>query len=179
MPRTTITSLSAAILLAVSMPFAASAVDAEDEPGAAAAAFDRLKKLEGEWRGTSSSGAQVEVSYTLTGNGTALVENYAMTEHPAMSTVYHLDGESILLTHYCVGNQPRMRASDFDGGELRFEFVDVSGIDSADEGHMHHAVISYDGGDTMRSAWTYRENGADAFVEAVTIERVARQAAHR
>lgn len=177
MSKTTITLLLVAALLAGFLPLVASAADGET---GASQAFERLKALEGQWRGTSSSGAAVEVTYALTGNGTALVETYSMSEHPAMLTVYHLDGDSILLTHYCVGNQPRMRATSFgDDGTMRFDFVDVSGLDTADEGHMHHAVVDYDGGDSMGSAWTFRQNGADAFTEKVTIERVVSLASAR
>ena len=165
--------LALTLLLATSV-----ALVADDRPSAhdAAQAFEQLKKLEGRWQGQTSSGTVVEVDYQLTGNGTALVERFAMTEHPEMTTVYTLDGDSILLTHYCVGNQPRMRASSFGaGGEIRFDFVDVSG--NTTEGHMHHALVRYDGGGRMRSDWTYRQGGADAFTEVVEIERISELAA--
>ena len=162
--------LALAILLSLA---AAVGVVAEDHASAskAAQAFEQLKNLEGHWQGSNGNGGKVEVHYQLTGNGTALLERFSMTEHPEMTTVYHLDGDSILLTHYCIGNQPRMRASSFDAeGEIRFDFVDVSGDTS--QGHMHHALVRYDGGDRMSSDWTFRQGGADAFTETVVIERV-------
>lgn len=148
---------------------------ADSAPAAstASAAFETLKQLQGSWTGKNPRGGDVEVDYEVTGGGTVLMERYRMDGHGEMLTVYHLDGESILLTHYCsVGNQPRMRASEFSGdGELRFEFVDVSGLQSGDDGHMHHALVRYQGGDSMTSDWTFRQNGKDQFTESVTIVR--------
>lgn len=141
------------------------------ETSPATSAFEVLKKLEGRWTGTSAGGAAVEVDYIVTGGGTALMERYRMGDHGEMLTVYHVDGESILLTHYCsVGNQPRMRVTDFEkNGMYRFDFVDVSG--ALQDGHMHHAVVRYDGGDAVTSDWTYRQGGEDQFTESVTIHR--------
>ena len=37
----------------------------------------------------------------------------------AMTTVYHLDGRDLVLTHYCMGgNQPRMRAKTTEGATV-------------------------------------------------------------
>lgn len=137
----------------------------------AISAFEVLKKLEGRWTGTSAGGAAVEVDYIVTGGGTALMERYRMGNHGEMLTVYHVDGESILLTHYCSGgNQPRMRVTDFEkDGTYRFDFVDVSG--ALQDGHMHHALVRYEGGDSVTSDWTYRQGGEDQFTESVTIHR--------
>lgn len=165
------------ILLACLMALSVSAEPAVDTVPTAAtspatSAFEVLKKLEGRWTGTSAGGAAIEVDYIVTGGGTALMERYRMGDHGEMLTVYHLDGDSILLTHYCsVGNQPRMRVTDFDKeGTYRFDFVDVSG--ALQDGHMHHALVRYDGGDSMSSDWTYRQGGEDQFTETATIHRV-------
>ena len=60
---------------------------------------------------------------------------------PAMMTVYYLDGDRLLLTHYCMaGNQPRMQARAFnpETGEVDFEFLDATNL-APGGGHMHNA----------------------------------------
>src|SRR5687767_11529664 len=73
------------------------------------AAFTRLKTLVGEWRADSGMG-KTHVEYELIAGGNTLLERETVEKMPPMLTVYHMDGERLLLTHYCVaGNQPRMR----------------------------------------------------------------------
>src|SRR5579863_8610060 len=80
-----------------------------DNRADAAAAFARLKTLVGEWEANRPDG-KVRLAYELTGGGSALVERQAEEKMPAMMTVYHLDGDRLILTHYCMaGNQPRMQ----------------------------------------------------------------------
>src|SRR5713226_971817 len=93
-------------LLMANLLLAAVAVQgggAKSERSNDATAFARLKTLVGEWEADTKMG-KAHVSYELIAGGTAL-------KMPAMLTVYHLDGERLLLTHYCMaGNQPRMQA---------------------------------------------------------------------
>ena len=90
------------------------------------AAFARLKRLEGSWD-EAEYGRVVE--YRLTGEGSALIEEF--TGDPPMTTVYHLDGDDLRLTHYCnAGNQPRMKAAVYQDNTLKFDFVDVTNLSS-------------------------------------------------
>jgi len=48
---------------------------------------------------------------------------------PTMTTIYHLDGEDLRMTHYCAAkNQPRLKAGHIDeaAGSVSFSFVDVT-----------------------------------------------------
>src|SRR5262245_18094678 len=84
------------------------------------AAFDRLKTLVGEWEATGDA-APAHLTYELVAGGTALLEREREANRPTMLTLYHRDGDRLLLTHYCMaGNQPRMQARPFDAaaGEL-------------------------------------------------------------
>lgn len=56
--------------------------------------FDKLKTLAGTWKGNDSEGKPINVSYKLVSNGSALMEELTMEEHPdAMITMYHLNGK--------------------------------------------------------------------------------------
>jgi hypothetical protein len=168
----------ALILVLGALPALSSAV--AEEPGPAELALERFKALEGEWVGTGGDGKEVTFRYRVVGDGTAVLEESQVGGHHDMVTVYHLDGDRLMLTHYCAaGNQPRMRSAGLDGDRVRFDFVDVTGLGSSSDGHMHHAVFRFAGPDRLWTAWTWRENGEDAFTEEIEVERVASATASR
>jgi hypothetical protein len=117
------------------------AADTQAPDSAGARMFERMRGLVGTWEGTLEwSGARtgtgkLRVNYHLTGNGSALVEDLLMTESdvPMMTTVYHLDGADLRMTHYCAAmNQPRLKATMIDDttGSASFTFVDVTNASS-------------------------------------------------
>src|SRR5215472_19167807 len=129
----------------------------------AAQAFDKLKALAGQWEATSEKG-KVTTSYEVVSGGTALLERIKISGESEMLTVYHLDGNRLVLTHYCeAGNQPTMQAEPFDpaSNQLHFRFVNATGLSSANAGHMHDAVIKLANPDEFSEDWTWRENGKD------------------
>jgi len=147
-------------------------------PGAnntgAAGAFDRLKTLAGEWEATTSQGKS-HVSYQVIAGGNAIVERDVMTDMPEMLTVYHLDGDRLLLTHYCMaGNQPRMEAKGFDpqSGELRFQFLDATNLTNPNAGHMHNVTLHFTDNNHVSSEWQFFENGQPKFTEKAQYTRV-------
>jgi hypothetical protein len=127
----------------------------------AAAAWSRLKSLVGEWEGHGSMG-KFRLTYELTAGGTALLERERGDAHPEMVTVYHLDGNRLLMTHYCAaGNQPRMEARSFNPGTgaLEFEFLDATNLASPDAGHMRSVSMKLIDGKRLASEWRFYENG--------------------
>jgi hypothetical protein len=71
-----------------------------------------------------------------------------------MVTVYHKDGNDIVLTHYCsAGNQPRMRARTVANDVLMFEFDGGTNIDPKVTSHMHSAKLEFLGPDEIRASW--------------------------
>lgn len=144
-------------LFVVSM--ASSAAEVKSLSSESAAAFERLKGLAGEWEADTTMGRS-HLSYELIGHGTALVERESFGKGPAMMTVYHMDGDRLLLTHYCMaGNQPRMRAKAFNPatGEMQFEFLDATNLPNAKAPHMHNATIQVSNGRLVQK-WQFYEN---------------------
>src|SRR5688572_4688296 len=76
--------------------------------------LDKLKALEGEWidvDGVFGKKGAVAVTYRVTAGGKTVVETFPINTPGEMVTVYHMDGNDLVLTHYCSGgNQPRMRS---------------------------------------------------------------------
>jgi hypothetical protein len=142
----------------------------------AASAFERLKALEGEWvdaDGAFGAKGAVAVTYRITGGGTAVVETFPVGTAGEMVTVYHKDGNDLLLTHYCsAGNQPRMRAKSFDGKALAFEFDGGTNIDPKVTSHMHTARLEFLGPDQIRATWqNWSKGGPDDDRGVFTVTR--------
>jgi hypothetical protein len=154
---------------------AANAADSKSGPTTnAAAGFARLKTLVGEWEATTEMG-KAHLNYELIAGGTALVERFSSEKMPAMLTVYHFNGDRLMLTHYCeAGNQPRMQAGPFnpETGELQFQFLDATNLANPSDGHMHNAKVRIVDHDHMVSEWQFYEKGEPKFTESARYTRV-------
>lgn len=158
------TALALVAVLTVVFPPATAAAD-----GGGAAVFERLKQLVGTWQGTWQPGdLDTVVTYSLTGNGSAVVEDYLLGGEVTMATIYHMDGDDLMLTHYCSrGNQPRMRLVDrrADGGDdvAEFEFVDVTNWTSG--GYSKGLKVAWLDDDRISVAYTGSRTGGSTGVE--------------
>ena len=124
--------------------------------------MEKLKSLVGTWEGKDKDGAPLEVTYKLVSAGTSLMEtiNHG-AQKDNMVTIYHLDGDNLMMTHYCsMGNQPRMKESASDKSSLTFSFVDGTNMKSGDP-HMHKLVLSWSGDNSLTQEWTMRSEGKD------------------
>jgi hypothetical protein len=149
------------------------AASPKSEAAAGPAAYARLKTLVGEWEADTGMG-KVHVSYELIAGGTSLVERESSDKMQAMLTVYYLDGDRLLLTHYCMaGNQPRMQARAFnpETGEVEFQFLDATNL-TPGAGHMHNAKIRVAGNDHYSAEWEFYENGQRKMAETAQYTRV-------
>lgn len=153
--------LSVTAALAAACCTSAAVVAQVPEP--AAAAFDKLKALAGDWidvDGSMGMKDKVAASYRVTGGGNAVVETLFGGTPMEMTTVYYKDGRHVVLTHYCAaGNQPRMRASTTDGTSLVFDFDGGSNLDPAKDGHMHAGRIDFVSADRVKAQWQGWDGG--------------------
>lgn len=151
---------------------------AAPEASDAQAAFAKLKALAGEWEGNGADGSHSHLQYEVISGGSAVVERFVndkMGSGNAMVTVYYLDGGRLLLQHYCMAkNQPRMLAESFNpaSGELRFHFLDATGLASPSDGHMHNATFHFVDADHISEDWQFFENGKPKFTETMQLTRV-------
>ncbi len=141
----------------------------------AQAAFERFKNLEGQWLGRSTKGWEEVVGFKTIAQGSVVVEN-SFDAHPneTMMTMFHLDGERLMLTHYCVAkNQPRLEATSFenDGKTITFTFLDATNLPSRDKGHMDKAVFRFADENKFSTQWTWYQNGKESWMEEIVLER--------
>ena len=125
-----------------------SALSAEQTDGSKA--LGQIKALIGNWSGTfqwtggRNDSGSMNATYYVTGNGSAVVENLINESTPVMTSVYHLDGRDLRMTHFCgAQNQPRLKAHriDLDHGAIDFEFVDATNLRSSEAPHVHGLEI--------------------------------------
>ena len=138
-------------------------------------AFEKLKGLAGNWEAKSKDGTTT-TSYQVVANGTAILERlHVPGDKGEMLTVYHLDGDRLVLTHYCeAGNQPHMQAEPYDAAsnQLVFDFAGGGNLSNPSVGHMHNVVFQFGDADQFSAKWTFQENGKPKFVENVEYRRV-------
>ncbi len=140
------------------------------EPPAGPELFERLKSLVGEWQGQwEPGGTETNVTYSLTGNGSVLVEDYRIGK-TTMLTLYHLDGDELMLTHYCsAGNQPRMTLSSVssDASELVFDAFDVT--NAGERGHSRRLTLRLEDDERIAVSYLGSRTGASS---GVSLERI-------
>ena len=138
------------------------------EPVKAADAFAHLKSLAGTWNGHAMTpdGPPASVSYRLTAGGTAVMETlFGGTEHE-MLTVYTLNGNDVIATHFCgADNQPVMKLdkSQSTPDRLVFSFVSVAGDHAKDHPHVHNGFIHFVGTDQLEATWSMQLPNGNPF----------------
>ena len=131
------------------------------------AGFEKMKTLVGTWVKADEAGKPTEdvVSVIkLTAGGSAVQETLFPGQPLEMVSMYTVDGNDLVMTHYCViGNQPRMRASAKTvGKELKFEFDGGANLDPQKDKHMHSVTLKFADEDHIEIDGTGWENGAPA-----------------
>lgn len=122
-------------------------------------AFEKLKTLAGSWQG-NYMGMSVQMTIRVTSTGNAILHEMTSSARPDDPiTMIYVDGDRLLLTHYCdAGNRPRMEGKiSPDGKSVEFSFVDVAG--STERGLMNHAVFTLIDADHHGEEWTYMMPG--------------------
>jgi hypothetical protein len=161
------------MLAMIALMLAAPLLAADKPEGKAAnAGFEKLKTLAGEWKGKANGTDDVRVTYRVVAGGSAVEE---MLSHADMVTMYHVDGENLMLTHYCAAqNQPRMRAAAFKDGDdkLAFSFFDATNMPDQKAAHMHALTLTFRDADRIAQEWTHYNDGKDSGKVVIELERV-------
>jgi hypothetical protein len=165
--------LSALVLLA------ASGLAAGEEGAAgldARAAFDKLKALAGDWYATSDAmpGERGDHRIRVSAGGSVVMETMMAGTDYEMINMYHLDGDDLVLTHYCAGgNQPTMRLdrAKATATELPFVFTGGTNLDPATDQHIHDTVITLRDDGSVVAHWSSYSAGEKGEDLVITLRR--------
>lgn len=146
------------------------------DPAAAAAAFERLKGLAGRWEGRSTKGWTDTSEVRVIAKG-SVVEQRAFDAHPGeeMRTLFSMDGDRLILTHYCVARRhPRLVASEIadSGRTITFTFLDGLNLPTRNLGHMDKLVMRIQDDGRYSSQWTWYQDGRESWMEEIHNARV-------
>jgi hypothetical protein len=165
-------AFSVAFVLIAATAFAAEAASARSD---AQASFDKLKTLAGAWQGhvttvpqqAEMEGKLMQVSLRVTSMGHTLMHEMTGSGRPDDPiTMFVVDGDRLLLTHYCdADNRPRMVGKiSPDGKTIEFDFLDVTG--DLQYGHMQHAKFTIIDPNHHSEEWTFMGAGGEGSVRA-------------
>src|SRR5438067_9980522 len=147
-------SVSMMTLVLAADPLAADKTTSEE-------AFDRLATLKGEWRG-EQEGVKINLIYTLTANGSALMEEFRPERGPVMITMFTVDGDHLIATHYCSAkNQPQMITSAITDVQkpLAFSLARMTGLKSPDDWHNTGLTVIQEDNNHLTQEWSYQFKG--------------------
>ena len=124
-----------------------------------AEAFEKMKTLVGSWTGTMKEGGEdlpATARFQTIADGSVLAGWLGEGTPYEMVTMFHMDGDTLMATHYCgAHNQPRM-VLVMDGERNRLVFVFKDGTNIKPEvGHMHQVAFILDGPDHHVEEWTF------------------------
>ena len=156
--------------LAVSLGSTVTAAQPTQAPPAdARVAFDRLVALAGSWQ---HEGSGVAVDFRLSAGGSVVVETWTLRSGRESLTLYHLDGDRLLATHYCPqGNQPRLELTERrKDGSLVFTLESVTNL-SPGGSHQHDLELQLEPERLVRTE-VYRSSKGDSR-DVYTMKRVA------
>jgi hypothetical protein len=145
----------------------------------AAGMLGKLAQLEGHWAGQLTwTGARqgtdkIEARYETARFKGTVFENLMIDGKAYMTSVYHLDGPDLRVTHFCVQNQPRLIADRIDptGLSAHFRLVDVTNA-GPKSGYVEEISLSSPAPDTMQIQFVFKGN-APRSVETINLKRVA------
>ena len=159
----TVVTIAAVLAAVLSTNFAVAESDAHKS-------FEMLKGMEGNWVGKNNQGQTLEISFRSTAGGSALMSEIHGHGPENMVTMFHMDGDRLIMTHYCgAGNQPRLKVVSADAKSVSFEFFDGTNI-GPDAGHMQHVTFTQPDADHHTEEWVFLDHGKE-MREQFTMER--------
>src|SRR5262245_16565410 len=135
----------------------------------AATAMEVFKTLGGEWQagalghehGNAPSGYGNTLTFRTKANGSAVVQTSGAGTKNEMETILHMDGDKLLLTHYCaLQNAPVLKfEKSSKPGEIKFVFDGGTNFDPKVDAHFHEGTFQVKDKDTLEQHFTVFTNG--------------------
>ena len=121
------------------------------------ATFEKLKALVGKWKRNDEKKLEL-IEYRMTARDSVLVEKWSWPDKGSEAlTMYHMDGDRLIATHYCPsGNQPRLNFdSDSSGRKFVFNFDSATNLQDRSQSHCVQFWLNQTGKDSLSRSETY------------------------
>ncbi len=138
--------------------------------------YEQLKSLAGEWEAELPGFGKMTSSVRIVSNGKAIEETIGTPADNEMS-IYTLDGDSILITHFCAmtsdGHQVRLRTRPLAGepNHLQFVFAGATNLRSKAAPHMRRVLMTIVDHDHYSEKWTKTESGKETVFDLNFVRR--------
>lgn len=149
------------VAVAAALSTACASARTTANPEFAKSAFEQMKSLSGRWVPAPGAQMAAPVEFRVIGSGSAVHETLFPGTPYEMVSVYHMDGDRLVMTHYCSsGNQPRFEAvPGANPGSIKFEFRGLSNGDPAKDSHMHEGISTLGADGRLHADWTGWDGG--------------------
>lgn len=140
--------------------------------GQAKAAFDRLAKLDGNWK-TQAKDDVAFITWRVIASGAAVLETVSNADHTRITsvTVYAVEGDELVASHFGAEvAHPRLALKVADAGRLRFEVLAGDAPKDAKVAHVSALLLVVKGEDVVTLEWTTTAGGK-ATRRAVELKR--------
>lgn len=135
--------------------------------GQARAAFERLVKLDGNWKSQAKDDV-VFVTWRVIANGQAVLETVSNADHTKVTsaTVYSVEGDELVASHFgAEAAHPRLVLKAQEAARLRFEATDAPKV-----AHVSALLLVQKADDVLTVEWT-TSAGGKAARRAVDLKR--------
>lgn len=133
--------------------------------------FKKMTAMIGEWK--TQDHPALRIIFESTAGGSVIVERWMVGERMHSMTVFHLDGEALMATHYCPqGNQPRLRmGSGSTDNMIKFDFYDATNLQSSEQSHQHKLSFDFSKTGHVTRGEAYRQ-GVSSNPSEIVLVRV-------
>jgi hypothetical protein len=138
--------------------------------------FEQLKLLAGEWEAELPGFGKMTSSVRVVSNGKAVEETLGTPTDNELS-VYTVNSERILLTHFCAmtpdGHQVRLQTTPLgtQPDHLDFGFESAINLHSKASAHMRRLVMRISDRDHYSETWTKTEGGKETIFDLKFVRR--------
>lgn len=163
------------IAVVIWIPAAVSAQTAEPAKAPEAVVYDAasamafFKTLAGDWQagaghehgGSGASNPDSFLTFRTKAAGSAVVQTTRLGQPGEMESVIHMDGDTLLLTHYCaLQNAPVLQfQKSSKPGEIKFVFKGGTNFDPKVDAHFHEGTFQVKDKNTVEQTFTVYANG--------------------
>ena len=172
-------------LVSILLPTASALADSDHQmpPYKGSAELEMIKNLAGDWKGKVthegkefkdqvSEAKETTVSYTVTSNGSAVIERIFQDTPMEMTSVYFDRDGKLAMTHYCaVANRPTLALQKKDKNSLTLSYESGEELDPKKDMHIHGLVLEIKDKNSLVQRWQGYEDGKETHATVLHLQR--------